>query len=68
MKITKLKILSAQWQSDLNRTHSPASLVKTQRNDDDVTEVLKDEEDQPMNVYHNSSPAPKGTSLPRRSN
>jgi hypothetical protein len=59
---------AAVWNSELNRPHSPANLKVQNRNDDDVTEVLKDEEDQPMNVYHNPSIAPHGTSLPRRCN
>jgi hypothetical protein len=59
--------LSAQWQSELNRPTSPAQLIKVQRNDDDANEVLQDKENE-MNVYHNASPVPKGTSLPRRSN
>jgi hypothetical protein len=58
---------AAVWQSEMMVKHSPADLKKERRNDDDVTEVLQDAE-QPMNVYHNASPAPKGTSLPRRCN
>jgi hypothetical protein len=68
MKITKITLAAPVFQSDLNRKQSPANLKIQNRNDDDIQEVLKDEEDQPMNVYHNPSIAPIGHGLPRRCN
>jgi hypothetical protein len=59
--------LAAQWQSDMNRTHSPADLKKNKTNEDDISEVV-DDVVQPMHEYKNACQAPHGISLPRRIN
>jgi hypothetical protein len=61
-------LAAANWHSDLNRPNSPTELLeRTRLNDDDITEILK-EEKQKMHVYQNPDPAPHGTTLPRRCN
>ena len=54
-------------QSDLMRTQSPTVLIRTLRNDDDVTEVVEDQP-QKMHIQKNFVPSPCGSKSLQRGN